>query len=765
MHRAVRFLLVFTIAFMVGCSRDPESQSARLVESGNKFFDKGKFKEAGMQYRRAISKFPKNGPAYYKLGLVSLKLGDIGTAAKSFQRSIDLKNNLADSATKLADIYWAAYTSDPVKYKSLKPEMQTLVDKLDANSFDGARLAGYLALADSDLDGALAKFQKADSIKRYQPELSMSLLQTLFAKKRFDDAEKLAKDFLAHVKDFSPMYDQLFLYYASQNRLSDGEQLLKSKVANNPLQQDYHLQLAGFYMASQRPADLEATLQKVTSNPKDFPLGHLAVGRFFRIFRNFDRARREYEEGMKATPKEKAAYQKALVELLATQNKSDEARAIIDDVLKNDPKDSQAIEMRSSLKLQTGNPGEIQAAVNDLQGLVTKNPENPYYRYELGRALVAKNFLDQAKVQLEESIRLRPDLAPPKLMIVRILSSRNDHAKALQYCDDVLKTEPANLEARLLRANALAQIGERAKARTELEAMLKAAPNQADARFQLGLINWQEKNYKQAEAIFRQLQESNPGDNRGLIGLIETYTAQNDFKSAIGLVQDQLKKDPNRQDFQLAMAKVLIRAERYDEGIAQFKQLIAKNPNSASLEMLLAESYRLKGDVNGAIDAFRKASQLAPNDGSSLTKLAMLLDGIGRRTEAKPIYEQALKLKPDDVVALNNLAFIKAEEGTDLDNALSLAQRARQAMPSDLNVADTLGWVYIKKNLSEQAVQVFQELTSKQPEVPTFHYHLAMALAQKGDKVRAKKSCELALQKNPSKEEATKIKELMAKIG
>jgi len=54
------------------------------------------------------------------------------------------------------------------------------------------------------------------------------------------------------------------------------------------------------------------------------------------------------------------------------------------------------------------------------------------------------------------------------------------------------------------------------------------------------------------------------------------------------------------------------------------------------------------------------------------------MDGTGKREQAKPIYEQILKIQPDHPVALNNLAYIKAEEGVDLDQALTMAQRALQ---------------------------------------------------------------------------------------
>ena len=115
------------------------------------------------------------------------------------------------------------------------------------------------------------------------------------------------------------------------------------------------------------------------------------------------------------------------------------------------------------------------------------------------------------------------------------------------------------------------------------------------------------------------------------------------------------------------------------------------------------------------------------------------MDGTGRREQAKPIYEQILKIEPDHPVALNNLAYIKAEEGVDLDEALTMAQRARQKLPNSAYIKDTLGWIYIKKNLSADAVLVFKDLVQEEPANPQFHYHYGMALLQKGDKPMAKK--------------------------
>ena len=130
----------------------------------------------------------------------------------------------------------------------------------------------------------------------------------------------------------------------------------------------------------------------------------------------------------------------------------------------------------------------------------------------------------------------------------------------------------------------------------------------------------------------------------------------------------------------------------------------------------------------------------------------------------EPIYEQILKIQPDNAVALNNLAFLKAEKGIDLDSAQTMAQRALQKEPNTTAIADTLGWIYIRKNLSEEAVRLFQDLVTKEPDNPKFHYHYGMALYGKGDKPATRRELEIALKDKPSKDDEAKIRALLSTL-
>src|SRR5579871_5276136 len=97
---------------LASCSRDPKVQAERYLANGNKFFDKGKFKEASIMYRRALQKDLRFGEAYYRLALTELKLASYGDAVRALRRAVELQPNNTDAAAKLADIYIAAAIQD-----------------------------------------------------------------------------------------------------------------------------------------------------------------------------------------------------------------------------------------------------------------------------------------------------------------------------------------------------------------------------------------------------------------------------------------------------------------------------------------------------------------------------------------------------------------------------------------------------------------------------------------------------------------------------
>ena len=105
-----------------------------------------------------------------------------------------------------------------------------------------------------------------------------------------------------------------------------------------------------------------------------------------------------------------------------------------------------------------------------------------------------------------------------------------------------------------------------------------------------------------------------------------------------------------------------------------------------------------------------------------------------------------MDLKSNFAPAANNLAYNYAQHGGNLDVALGLAQKAREANPNDPGIADTLGWIHYKKGTYATAVALLKESNEKfKGQNPTVLYHLGLAYDKSGEEKLAPKRCKRLL--------------------
>jgi Flp pilus assembly protein TadD len=117
-------------------------------------------------------------------------------------------------------------------------------------------------------------------------------------------------------------------------------------------------------------------------------------------------------------------------------------------------------------------------------------------------------------------------------------------------------------------------------------------------------------------------------------------------------------------------------------------------------------------------------------------------------------------------VLQNNLAWVYAIEGQNLDQALSLATQARQTAPDLISINDTLGWIQYKKGNYPIAVGLLREVVEKAPQSAEYRYHLGMALSSAGQKDKAKEELSKALQLAPplNRDDAKQAQDALAKL-
>src|SRR5881396_505419 len=150
--RSIRVVAVVLAALLgtVSCSRDPNVVKKRYLDSGNKYFEKGRYKEAVIQYKNALKRDGKYGAAHYKLAITAIRLNDATSAVLSLRRAIELiPPNQAehwDAGVKLSEIYLQVARKEKVYMDDVETFTRQLLER-DPNSYDGHRLAGDLNYA------------------------------------------------------------------------------------------------------------------------------------------------------------------------------------------------------------------------------------------------------------------------------------------------------------------------------------------------------------------------------------------------------------------------------------------------------------------------------------------------------------------------------------------------------------------------------------------------------------------------------------------
>lgn len=790
-----RLLLVVVAALSVSlsCSRDPKVVARKYIESGNRYFEAGKYKEASLMYRNAAQKQPKSGEAHYRMGLMAIKMGDGQAALASFRRAIEPDSGLTgaeriDAELKCAELLLAVRPAEGVPFAKDK---YTKLLQDDPNSYAGHRLRAswrIMSLAyrthnreeisrdeyDREMNQALADYRRALEIKPLDPEVTLTMVQHLIGRKQEAEAAQLLESLIAKGGASPSAYESLAGIHFRANRFADSEKVLRKGIDEHLGQKTpaadrssygLLLVLADVYRSQNRRDEMVKTLDRLKTYASAYPLAYSAVASFYARINEPENAVRQYDEGIQALPKQKLELQGQKMLLLAMQRKHTEAAALANEILKENPKDPNARTLRASLEL-----GKEDAAktMKDLQEVLAQQPRNWLAQYSLGRVYLMRGEMENARKQFSQALSFRANHVGSLIGLAQAQAGLREFKPALDNANTVLVTDPKNLQARLVRTAAMAGLGQTGQARTELTSMLRERPDTTDAMFQLGLLSRYEKKLGEAENWFQKAYSARPENLRTLVALVDTMLAANQGERAVQFVRAQAQKDPARTELREMVGNLLMRTGKPDDAIAEYKaaaDAVVSKDKSAAVRLYLksGEVYRMKGDHATAVKIGEMTRSLDGRNFQALAFLALAYDGAGRSQDAAKVYEDAIKLEPNNVVMLNNYAYLLAQTGGSLDTALGYAQRAMQSRPEVDEIADTLGLIYMKKQLTTDAIEMFQKVVTKHPNNAMYRYHLAMALDQKGDRAEARKHVQIALQNNPPAGEVENMKRLLEK--
>jgi tetratricopeptide (TPR) repeat protein len=243
---------------------------------------------------------------------------------------------------------------------------------------------------------------------------------------------------------------------------------------------------------------------------------------------------------------------------------------------------------------------------------------------------------------------------------------------------------------------------------------------------------------------FDRALELRPSEIEALAGLVVLDIAANNVPAARARIAARLASEQTPALLTLAAraaaaGKDLASAER------DLRQAISLDNSYVAAYGALAQLYLFQHKLDAAQAEFEVLAERSPKSIAAQTMVAILLEAKGDINGARERFERVLQIDPEAAVAANNLAWIYAQHDGNLDVAMRLAQTAQKRMPEVPEVADTLGFIYYKKNLTSLAISTLKFSAVKDPNNALYHYHLGLAYASSGDTVQARGSLTRAL--------------------
>jgi cellulose synthase operon protein C len=748
-------------ALFTGCSRDPNVRKQKFLESGNRYRDKGKFREAAIQYLNAIQVDQRFAEAHYQLGETYLKFKDYNRAFAELSRTVELAPDNYQAHTELANLLISNRNADgslnPDYLKQAREHLEILREKQPDNPETHIAWANLYAAQDN-LGSALQEMQKAIASDPSRPDsyLGLAFLQDRArlpeqAETNFKRAAELGP------KDINTQL-ALGVFYQSHNRMAEAEQQFKHAIQVDSVDPTPRADYVRLLMVEGKKQEAEAFLKQGKNDFPDNSEGYRMLGDFYFANGELDKATAEYTSLYNDHPKD-IQVRKNYVQLLILKSRLDEATKLNDEVLKANPRDSEALDYRGQILIERGDGA---GAVDALQRALKNDSNLAVAHYHLGLAFDLQHNEVQAASELREAVGLQPGLTDAQRALARLEMRRGDVDAVIQTAQQIIYGSPASPDGYLLRAMAEMSRQKFADAEPDLRKAAEVAPASPVPYVQMGNLRQMQKQYAEAIRSYQQALDKDPSSTEGLQGLMKTYLVQNQIEPAVAAARSQIAKSPANSGFYDLLGTILFESKKDFSGAeAALHKAIELDKNNSDALLKLAQVQAAKGSASEALATYQQSIKEHPREISFYILAGMMYESQNNYDQAKSMYQQALNIQPDNALASNNLAYLMLQQGGNVDVAFAMAQTARRGMPDSPAAADTLGWAYFQKGVYQSAIGLFQEslrLSEKQGDAddPMVHYHMGLAYQKANQPVQARQQMERVLKISPNNSDARK---------
>ena len=351
----------------------------------------------------------------------------------------------------------------------------------------------------------------------------------------------------------------------------------------------------------------------------------------------------------------------------------------------------------------------------------------------------------------------------PKLYLVIIVLACLPTLCSAKIQEDEVTPQVQQLYA---EANAASQRGDTTGAIEKYREIIKLAPHLAAAYNNLGVLYFNEHDFKSAATVLKRGLELNPDMPTATAMLGMSYVQLGSEQKAEPLLRKTLKSDPQNDQVEMMLARVLINEGKLDEAASHLNSFLARNPKNQEAWYMLGKAYlQLSEDalkkineidpnslvaheIAGEIDEsmhnydlalveYKKAIDMDPKKPGTHMHMGDAYWYIGKWQSAQTEFKAELANDPNNCVARWKLANSILEANDSSEEALSQLNLSLERCPSLMQARVDRARALVRLEKQSDALPDLLLAEKESPREPTIHFLLATVYRAQGKSAEA----------------------------
>jgi tetratricopeptide (TPR) repeat protein len=598
-----------------------------------------RYRDAEATLQQALEAHPKDMDLLNNLNTILVQAKDMAGAETVARRMIETEPTLLDHRLRLArlfDTQGAHEKAEAVLREAIA---------LDPNSEERRLLLADFLTTRKDPRAAEQVLLEATAQLPHSPKVQFGLA-VLYLKSGQD--AKAREQYASLVKDYKekPAGLEAKVKLAEMDLIAgkqaEAEWQVQEVLKENPRSSDGLVLLGRMALARRNGKDAVQAFRTVLHDQPELATVHFLLGQAYLLTGDNSLAKESFERAVALYPGQVDA-RRSLAALDSQSGRHQQARARLDELLKQRPDDMAALDMMMMLDLVTKNWVEAERTLNRFRAVA--NDSAVAFMAE-GRLREAQQQFDKAGAAYERATTLAPNDPDPLLSLVKLDVAQGHADRAKTRLDALLATRPDHLFGHGLLGEVLALSGHPQEADVQFREASRVNPKWIAPWLGWGGLWLAQKQPGQAVQVIQAGLKANPGSEELHMLLASAYSGQGQIDNAITAYDGALRLNPRNV---LAANNLAVLLVDYKGGPQNLQRAFALSrdfekeaPHSLFLDTLGWVRFKM-GQQEEALRLMKDAVAKSPEVPTLNYHLGMAFYQSGKRTEARAYLSKALK--------------------------------------------------------------------------------------------------------------------------